>query len=64
MVHHGIVTRPKRQASNFIVDAQANAWRSQNGRSSLNANANYNRQFVGHGGRPNYGGGLTFRHQF
>lgn len=55
-----------KQGTDFNVDAQANLWRSQNGRSSLDANANYNRHYGGSGGtgRPNYGAGLNFRHRF
>lgn len=47
------------------VGADANLWRSDNGRSTLDANANYNQNFGGaYGGQHNYGGGLTFRHNF
>lgn len=43
-----------------------NVWQSRDGRSQLNAEANYNRHFGGPGGtgRPNYGVGLNFNHRF
>lgn len=52
--------------TNVGVHGNANVWRSNNGRSSLDANANYNRQFGGPfgAGRPNYGAGLNFIHRF
>lgn len=70
--------RPKRQERNSVsigagrqnggtnvnIEAQRNLWRSNNGRSSLDAQANYNRQFGHGGGRPNYGGSINFRHRF
>lgn len=48
------------------ASANANLWRSQNGRSSVDANANYGRHFGGPfgTGRPNYGVGATFNHRF
>lgn len=48
------------------ASANANLWRSHNGMSSLDGNANYNRHFGGPSGtgRPNYGVGATFRHRF
>lgn len=48
------------------VTGNANVWRSNNGRSSLDANANYNRHFGGPfgTGKPNYGGGVMFTHKF
>lgn len=50
------------------VNAQGNVnvWRSQNGMSSLDANANYNRHFGGPfgSGKPNYGAGAMFTHRF
>lgn len=48
------------------ASANANLWRSRNGMSSLDANANYNRHFGGPfgTGRPNYGAGATFNHRF
>lgn len=48
------------------VSGNANLWRSNNGRSNLDATANYNRHFGGpYGtGAPNYGAGLQFNHRF
>lgn len=48
------------------VNGNANIWRSQNGRSSLDANAGYNRHYGGPfgTGRPNYNVGATFNHRF
>lgn len=48
------------------ITGNANLWRSPDRRSSLDANANYNRHFGGPfgTGRPNYGVGATFRHNF
>lgn len=48
------------------VTGNANVWRSHDGRSTLDANANYNRHFGGPfgTGRPDYGVGATFRHRF
>lgn len=54
----------QRGGSNLNIEAQRNLWRANNGRSSLDASANYNRQFGNGGGRPNYGAGLTFTHRF
>ncbi|KAJ8896106.1 hypothetical protein PR048_001448 [Dryococelus australis] len=44
----------------------ANLWRSQDGRSSLDANARWSRNYGGPWGtsRPNYGAGLNFVHRF
>lgn len=48
------------------VSGNANIWRSPNGRTSLDANAGYNRHFGGPTGtgRPNYNGNLNFIHRF
>lgn len=48
------------------VQGNANIWRSNNGRSTLDGTANYNRHFGGPfgTGRPNYGAGLQFTHRF
>lgn len=55
-----------RQGTNVAVDAQRRLWESQNRRSSLDGQANYNQHFGGPAGRqrPNYGVGLMFRHRF
>lgn len=48
------------------VTGNANLWRSQDGRSSLDANANYNKHFGGQSGngRSNYGVGAVLTHRF
>lgn len=50
------------------VSAQGNLnlYRGNNGRTTLDANAGYNRHFGGPGGtgKPNYGGGLQFNHRW
>ncbi|XP_037040242.1 uncharacterized protein LOC119077157 [Bradysia coprophila] len=60
------VERNRQAGTNVNVDAQARLWQSQNRQSTLDANANYQRNFGGQfgTGRPNYGAGLTFRHRF
>lgn len=79
--HEVLVSRPKRQdrgsvtatvdrnrqaGTNVNLDAQARLWQSQNRKSTLDGNANYQRNFGGQfgTGRPNYGVGLNFRHRF
>lgn len=48
------------------ANLDANLWRSRDGRSELNGQANYNQHFGGPSGhsRPNYGAGLIFNHRF
>ncbi|XP_037040238.1 uncharacterized protein LOC119077155 [Bradysia coprophila] len=60
------VERNRQAGTNVNVEAQARLWQSQNRQSTLDANANYQRNFGGQfgTGRPNYGAGLTFRHRF
>lgn len=60
------VERNRQTGTNVNVEAQARLWQSQNRQSTLDANANYQRNFGGQfgTGRPNYGAGLTFRHRF
>lgn len=60
------VERSRQTGTNVNVEAQARLWQSQNRQSTLDANANYHRNFGGQfgTGRPNYGAGLTFRHRF
>ena len=52
--------------TNVNAEAQARLWQSQNGRTDVTGNANYNQHFGGPGGRskPNYGAGVMFRHRF
>ncbi len=60
------VDRSRQTGTNVNVEAQARLWQSQNRQSTLDANANYQRNFGGQfgTGRPNYGVGLNFRHRF
>lgn len=62
----GNVNHVHRFGTDVGVSGNANVWKSQNGRSSLDANAGYNRHFGGPGGtgRPNYNGNLNFVHRF
>lgn len=55
-----------RQGTDVAIEAQRRLWESQNGRNSLDGQANYNQHFGGPAGRqrPNYGAGLMFRHRF
>lgn len=55
-----------RSGTNVNAEAQAKLWESNNKRSSVDANANYNQRFGGPGGRsrPNYGAGVQFSHRF
>lgn len=48
------------------VSGNANIWKSNDRRSSLDANAGYNRHFGGPSGtgRPNYNGNINFSHRF
>lgn len=50
--------------TNVGVNGNANIWRSRDGRSSLDGTASYNQQFGPYGGRPQYGAGLNFKHNF
>lgn len=62
----GNVNHAHRFGTDVGVSGNANVWRSPNGRSSVDANAEYNRHFGGQfgTGRPNYNVGATFRHRF
>lgn len=55
-----------RQGTDLSASVGGQIWQSQNGRSEVNGNANYNRHFGGPSGssRPNYGAGVQFRHRF
>nr|WOJ43253.1 attacin 3 [Lasioderma serricorne] len=52
--------------TDLSAQGNLNLYRSQNGRTTLDANARYDRHFGGPfgTGRPNYGGGLNFNHRF
>lgn len=55
----------RQQGTNVNVEAQRRLWTSNDRRSQLDANANYNRQFGGHGHRQqDYGAGVRFQHRF
>lgn len=60
------VDRNRQSGTNVNLEAQARLWQSQNRQSTLDGNANYQRNFGGQfgTGRPNYGVGLNFRHRF
>lgn len=60
------VDRSKQTGTNVNIEAQARLWQSRNRQSTLDGNANYQRNFGGQfgTGRPNYGVGLNFRHRF
>lgn len=62
----GVSVDHSRQGTNVAAEAQARLWQSQNRRSTLDGQANYNQHFGGPAGRqrPNYGAGLTFKHRF
>lgn len=52
-----------RHGTNVGVEAQRRLWQSQNGRSTIDGQANYNQHF-GPRSPPNYGVGVQFRHRF
>lgn len=55
----------RQQGTNVNVEAQSRLWTSNDRRSQLDANANYNQQFGGHGPRNrDYGAGVRFEHRF
>lgn len=60
------VEHRRRQGTDVNAQVGGEIWKSRNGQSELNGNANYNQHFGGPGGRskPNYGAGLQFRHRF
>lgn len=60
------VEAQRRQGTNVNAQVGGTVWQSDNGRSKLDANANYNRRFGGPGGssKPNYGAGVNFSHRF
>lgn len=62
----GNVDHVHRFGTNVGVSGNANLWRSNNGRTSVDADAGYNRHFGGQfgTGRPNYNGNINFRHRF
>lgn len=60
------VSKQRRQGTNVNAQVGGTVWQSGNGRSKIEANGNYGRQFGGPGGtsRPNYGGNIKFTHKF
>lgn len=62
----GNVNHVHRFGTDVGVSGNTNIWRSPNGRTSVDANAGYNRHFGGPGGtgRPNYNGNINFNHRF
>lgn len=57
--------RAANPALDLDVTASKNLWQSRDGRSNLDAYANYNRHYGSPGTtRPNYGAGITFNHRF
>lgn len=52
--------------TNVYVDGQARLWQSQNKRHEIHGQGSYGQHFGGPYGnsRPNYGGGLVYRHRF
>lgn len=55
-----------RMGTDINAQVQSNLWQSRNGRSNLDANANFQQHFGGPAGRqrPNYGAGVQFSHKF
>lgn len=55
-----------RMGTDVNAQVQSNLWQSRNGRSNLDANANFQQHFGGPAGRqrPNYGAGVQFSHKF
>lgn len=55
-----------RLGTDVNAQVQRNLWQSQNGRSNLDGNANFQQHFGGPAGRqrPNYGAGVQFTHRF
>lgn len=62
----GTVDHVHRFGTNVGVSGNGNLWRSNDGRSTVDANAGYSRSFGGQfgTGRPNYNGNINFRHRF
>lgn len=60
------ISRQRPFGTQVSVQAQRALWRSNDGRTSVDANANWSRNYGGAFGtsRPNYGGMVTFRHRF
>lgn len=55
-----------RMGTDVNAQVQSNLWQSRNGRSNVDANANFQQHFGGPAGRqrPNYGAGVQFSHKF
>jgi hypothetical protein len=60
------ISRQRPFGTQVSAQAQGTLWRSNNGRTSVDANANWSRTYGGRFGtsRPNYGGMVTFKHKF
>lgn len=60
------VSRQRPFGTQVSAQAQGTLWRSNNGRSTIDANAGWSRSYGGAWGtsRPNYGGMINFRHRF
>ncbi|KDR23017.1 attacin-B-like [Zootermopsis nevadensis] len=60
------VTHHRPSGTKVSAQVQGNLWRGSSGRSTLDANAGWSRSFGGPWGasRPNFGGGISFRHRF
>lgn len=55
----------QRQRGTTSVNAQVGrVWSSNNGRTTVEANANYGRDYGRHGSRPNYGGNVQLKHRW